>query len=85
MADFQYEVFVHSRKKRKCEWCGEYINKGEHVLRVNGISNGDFYRYFLHRECASALDRSSSDPIMETDGFMPHEQERGKSWEEMHA
>lgn len=64
---------VTLRKARRCEWCSEWISKGESAYRGKGIFDGNFYDYRMHPECAEAM---NDDPYVGTDGFTPWMGER---------
>lgn len=46
-----------TRRTRRCDWCGELIQKGDPSFVHDGIYDGDFYRGRYHPECNSAIDR----------------------------
>lgn len=43
-----------SRKRRRCDWCGEWIEIGEPAVKAAGIYEGDFTWSKFHTECAAA-------------------------------
>jgi len=43
-----------TRRKRKCDWCWELIEKGDPSIATCGIFEGDFYRARFHPECHAA-------------------------------
>lgn len=71
--NFHNGSYVKLRKPRRCEWCGEDLNKGEDAYRGTGVFDGDFYDYRMHEECAEDMRNT---PYIAEDGFMPHENER---------
>lgn len=65
--------YVKLRKSRRCEWCGEMIEKSADAYQGKGIFEGEFYDYRMHPECAEAM---NDDPFVAQDGFMSYEGER---------
>lgn len=65
--------YVKLRKSRRCEWCGEMIEKGADAYQGKGRFDDNFYDYRMHSECAEAM---NGDPDVSQDGFMRYEGER---------
>lgn len=40
-----------ARKKYRCIWCGERIQKGDNYVRETGVNDGDFFAQKYHPEC----------------------------------
>lgn len=52
---FHNETHVkRTRRTRRCDWCGELIQKGEPSVATSGIFEGDFYQGRYHPECNAA-------------------------------
>lgn len=47
----------HTRKTRRCDWCGENINKGDTSVATSGTDGSDFYNGRYHPECWKAISR----------------------------
>lgn len=73
---------VTLRKRRRCNWCGEWCEVGETAHYRVSIFDGQFNSDHLHPECYEALCNSD---WQEYEEYMPHEQERGKTMEESHG
>jgi len=69
-----------SRKKHRCDWCGEVINKGEKAQYMAGVYGGDFFCGYQHPECDRAMKNSDFEC---GDGFYRGEQVRGEILEEL--
>lgn len=70
-------TYVTLQKSRRCEWCGEWMAKGEKfAYQGKGVFDGEFYDYRMHPECAEVM---NNEPYIHTDGFMPYEGERPSS------
>mgnify|MGYP000860192376 CR=1 FL=1 len=46
-----------TRRTRRCNWCGEMIQKGDPSVAHAGNYDGDFYQGRYHPECNAAIDR----------------------------
>ena len=46
-----------TRRTRRCDWCGELIQKGAPSVATAGNYDGDFYQGRYHPECNSAISR----------------------------
>lgn len=46
-----------TRRTRRCNWCWEWINKGEPSVATSGVCDGDFYQGRYHPECDDAVSR----------------------------
>jgi hypothetical protein len=52
---FHNETHVkRTRRTRRCNWCGELIQKGDPSVATSGIFEGDFYTGRYHPECNAA-------------------------------
>lgn len=52
---FHNEIHVKkTRRTRRCNWCGELIQKGDPSVSTSGIFEGDFYQGRYHPECNDA-------------------------------
>lgn len=64
-----------SRKRRRCTWCGEWIEAGEAYIHERVIVEGDPSTNDLHPECSNALDE-----LVSYEGgsctYTPYENER---------
>lgn len=40
-----------ARKKRRCDWCGEWINPGEYYSYYVGVHDGEFQSTGMHMDC----------------------------------
>ena len=68
---------IKCRKRRRCEWCSEWIESGETaVIRVYRWA-GDFHNSRQHPECFEALQKSMRDGLMPDCEFEPGDQGRG--------
>jgi len=78
---------VTCRKEHRCEWCPDVVEKGTKAHYRAGVFDGDFYSGHLHPECYTAIENSSDEAHewMRDSGFMPHDQLRGKTYDESHA
>ena len=55
---FYNETHVkRTRRTRRCDWCGELIQKGDPSVSTSGIFEGDFYTGRYHPECNAAAYR----------------------------
>lgn len=43
-----------TRRTRRCDWCGELIQKGDPSVATSGVFEGDFYQGRYHPECNAA-------------------------------
>lgn len=43
-----------TQRARRCDWCGEQIEKGEPSVATAGVFEGDFYKGRYHPECDAA-------------------------------
>lgn len=68
--------YPKGRKAYVCEWCAQYINKGEKHFYRYYIFEGDRNEGRMHLECEKAMDKSPSEMVSE--GWMPGKQERGE-------
>lgn len=78
------DKFVICRKDHKCDWCGQGMAAGEKAHYSSGVFDGDFYSGHQHLECHKAI-LDSDDWHMNTEGYQPYEQQRGKTYEDSHA
>ena len=46
-----------SRKTRRCDWCGQQIERGNPYIYASGVFEGDFYTGRYHTECSAAITR----------------------------
>ena len=55
---FHNEIQVkRTRRTRRCDWCGELMQKGDPSVSTSGIFEGDFYQGRYHPECNDAIAR----------------------------
>ena len=69
---------VVCRKVHPCTWCGGRILAGDPAQYRTGISDGGYSSGWEHPECYRAI--LGSDDLY--DGYVLHEQQRGKTMEE---
>jgi hypothetical protein len=63
-----------TRRDHKCEWCGERILMGSPAQRASGLFE-DFWSGVFHCECYHASQHAE----FVDEGWMPHEQARGRT------
>ena len=52
---FHNETHVkRTRRTRRCDWCGELIQKGDPSVATSEIFEGDFFQGRYHPECNAA-------------------------------
>lgn len=68
---------VTLRKRRRCEWCGEWSEVGDRAVRRVYKWDGDFVTSKMHPECYAAMLRDAPDDGWNMDMV------RGKSLAEM--
>jgi hypothetical protein len=73
---------VKPRKRRWCEWCGEWCEAEEPAHYRVSVYDGDFHAGYMHLECHAAMANSD---WREFEEYMPGEQMRGKTMDESHA
>jgi len=56
MATFHEKSITRARKKYRCEWCGELIEKGDAYRSYRWAEDGDAGTVRLHPECSAAMD-----------------------------
>lgn len=76
---------VTCRKNHRCEWCGEWIEKGARAQYRSGVHDGEMFSGHQHPECYAAMRSSDASDFDDGCGFMPMEQQRGKTMGESHA
>jgi len=67
---------VKARKRRRCEWCGEWIEVGESCILRKYVFEGSFNNSRQHPECNEAMKRSD---LGWEQSFEFGEQRRGKT------
>lgn len=73
-----------ARKMYDCDWCGEFIEKGEKYFAYTGVMNGDFQYTKMHLECGDAMNRDIKDSGVGCDyEFEPRRQKKGLTQMEM--
>lgn len=74
--DFQHVTQVpKTRAPHQCQWCGTLIALGTEATKVSGHGEGDFYRFYIHPDCATAWER---DPCtLEDEEGCPYRHRRG--------
>jgi ribosomal protein S27AE len=53
---FHHQTVKASRKRRKCEWCGEMIEIGQPYVSYMWAAYGDSARITMHPECQKAAE-----------------------------
>ena len=82
-AEFYSARIVKSKKDRRCEWCGEKIEKLSMHVYVAAKWEGDFVIHRKHLECEEAFSREDRKTLDE--GWEAGEHDRGKTFAEMPA
>lgn len=73
---YKTNVIKAARKKHRCSWCAEFIERGESYTTVGGKWGGEFSFAKMHPECYTAY---SNDPALdELEEWMPYQFKRGK-------
>lgn len=80
-----YEVIdegriVKARKRRRCEWCPEWIEVGDECVVRTYKVDGELNNSRQHPECYEAMRKGR--PVTWEDSFEFGEQLRGKTMEE---
>lgn len=58
MSEFYSSTAIKkTQRARRCDWCGEQIEKGGPSTGVAGVFEGDFFFGRYHPECHEAIDR----------------------------
>jgi len=70
---------VQLRKRKRCEWCDQWIEKGEHAVARTYKFEDTLISSRMHPECFAAMERCIS--IMWDNSFEPGEQGRGCNFE----
>ena len=67
---------VVGRKRYRCDWCDEWIEKGEKQLYRAFVFQGEFGDGRMHLECEAAMDKTPRDDLV--DGWLPGDFKRGE-------
>ena len=69
-----------ARKRYRCDWCWEWIEKGDAYVRTSGVNDGEMQTCKFHPECDEACTKEAK---LEGHGFtfMPGDYQRGKGSE----
>ena len=59
MASFHEQSVKRSRKRRRCDWCGELIEIGQPYESYRWADGGDVGTVTMHPECLAAMDRAA--------------------------
>ena len=82
MSDFYTPMkIVRARKQHICDYCGEYIRKGERHWRQFSVYEGCAYTFREHTECYAATVRGAMNMSDEWD-CPPRQNPRGLTEEE---
>lgn len=76
MTTFHERDVTKSRKRRRCDWCSEYIEIGEPYHAYRWADGSDTGAVEMHPECLAASHRYFAENSFE-DFFEPHENSRG--------
>ena len=67
---------VTLRKRRQCEWCNEWLEKGDKAVTRTYKSDEQFHNSRMHPECFEALNKSL--PFLDYGEFNSGDQGRGQ-------
>lgn len=71
---------IKCRCAHPCEWCNEWVQKGEEAIYRSYVWEGEFNSAWQHLECFDAMEKSSGE--IQYEGFEQGTLDRGKTFAE---